>query len=112
MVVRSSQGKYIEAGLPPERSGAGSAGPGRRSGGQQAASVSGGGAGPPPAPPPHCTCRRHKHVSGLWQLLEADQPAVQRKEKNRKTTPFGVSLMRSQELYWAAQELLCILAGW
>ncbi len=76
MLVISTQGRYREAGLPPERFEAGSAGQGRQICGQQAAGMPGGGPGPPTAPLPHCTCRRHKHVSSLWQLLAADQPAM------------------------------------
>jgi len=38
-------------------------------------------------------------------------PIEKKKKRKRKekTTPFGVNLMRSQELYWAAQEASLML---
>jgi len=40
-----------------------------------------------------------------WQEVLGEEKKKKRGEKEggRKTTPFGVNLMRSQVLYWAAQ---------
>ena len=55
-------------------------------------------------------CRAHQLVQeGLKYMFPPVSKALKRKRKD-ETTPFGVNLMRSRVLYWAAQEArLCIV---
>ena len=54
---------------------------------------------------PNCTKKREEKRREEEKRKEVKQKEKKRKERKRtnKATPFGVKVMRSQVLYWAAQ---------
>ncbi len=51
----------------------------------------------------HLLCEMHAADSCPPDLLRQGDP-LGGKHRTEKTTPFGVDIMRSQELYWAARK--------